>query len=103
MSRLYSLKRWQHVRLNQLEREPMCRGCRASGVDYPASEVDHITPVEAGGAPFDAANLQSLCKTHHSWKTNTFDKLGRVFTRWPITGSNADGSPRDPYHPWNCA
>lgn len=103
MSRIYNLKRWQRVRRNQLEREPFCRACHVSGVDYPASQVDHITPVEAGGAPFDSANLQSLCSTHHSYKTNTFDKQGKAFTHWPISGCDEHGTPLDPHHPWNAA
>ena len=33
------------------------------------TEVDHIVPLEDGGAMFDEANLQGLCKSHHSSKT----------------------------------
>lgn len=101
MSRLYNLKRWQRVRRNQLEREPLCRGCRASDEDRPATEVDHITPVTAGGAAFDAMNLQSLCKPHHSWKTDSFDKQGKPFTHWPVVGCDEHGAPLDPNHPWH--
>lgn len=31
--------------------------------------VDHITPIDAGGHPFDATNLQTLCKHCHRAKT----------------------------------
>jgi len=31
--------------------------------------IDHIVSREDGGAPFDHANLQSLCKPHHNAKT----------------------------------
>lgn len=50
-----------HLRL-----EPNCRGCGS-----PAEEVDHIRPLSRGGAMFDHANAQSLCKGCHDVKTRT--------------------------------
>ncbi len=41
-----------------------------------AIEVDHILPIEDAGAMYDAANLQALCKPHHSRKTAR-DKVNR--------------------------
>ena len=41
-----------------------------------ATEVDHILPLEDGGAVYDEANLQPLCKPHHSRKTAR-DKANR--------------------------
>ena len=32
-------------------------------------QVDHITPLERGGASFDPANLQTLCQPCHLDKT----------------------------------
>lgn len=32
-------------------------------------ELDHITPVEKGGDPWDPENLQTLCRSHHIDKT----------------------------------
>ena len=34
-----------------------------------AREVDHIRPLEKGGAPFDLQNLQPLCFIDHRDKT----------------------------------
>jgi 5-methylcytosine-specific restriction enzyme A len=64
----YNTARWQRVRRRQLLREPLCRACQVEGVINAASEVDHIERVSVGGAVFDPANMQSLCKQHHSVK-----------------------------------
>ena len=42
-----------------------------------ATEVDHVLPMADGGAMYDEANLQALCKSHHSQKTAR-DKAARV-------------------------
>ena len=100
MSRIYDTARWHRVRANQLEREPLCRCCAELGRETPANEVDHIKPIVAGGAPFEAANLQSLCTPHHSFKTNNFDAKGLDWSTHALRGCFPDGSPRDPAHPW---
>lgn len=101
MSRVYDTQRWKRVRANQLAREPLCRLCIEEGqnIPRPAHHVDHKTPISAGGAPFDPANLQSLCHAHHSEKT-ALDKVGIAFDDWELRGCYPDGSPRDPSHPW---
>ena len=58
--------RWARVRRQVLNRDNWrCRVCGKAG----ALEVDHITRIEDGGAMYDPANLQSLCKRHHRLKT----------------------------------
>ena len=42
-----------------------CLKCGKGG----ALEVDHIIPLHKGGAMFDPANCQTLCKAHHRAKT----------------------------------
>jgi hypothetical protein len=100
MARLYDTARWQRVRATQLEREPLCRVCAGLGSRVPATEVDHITPVSAGGARFDGSNLQSLCTPHHSLKTNLFDKKAVPWSPQALDGCHSDGTPCDPSHPW---
>lgn len=58
-------RRWRRTSLAWLARHPWCNwpGCSA-----PATETDHIVPLEDGGAD-DESNYQSLCKGHHSAKT----------------------------------
>lgn len=55
-------KRW-------LDRFPLCKHCEAEGLTTPATEVDHITPLERGGADDYESNGQSLCTRHHQAKT----------------------------------
>lgn len=98
--RIYDTRRWKRVKARQLAREPFCRACASDGIETLAQEVDHVLPVEQGGAPFATDNLQSLCSTHHSIKTGAFDKQGKSWTEWEYRGCFPDGSPRDPEHPW---
>ena len=62
---------WQAKRAAVLDREPLCRHCRAEGTVTLAKEVDHIIPVSGPGDPrfWQDDNLQPLCKPHHSAKT----------------------------------
>src|SRR5690625_569564 len=55
--------RWRKIRLMQLRAEPLCVSCGGA-----ATEVDHITPLAAGGT-HAFSNLQSMCKSCHSSKT----------------------------------
>lgn len=58
--------RWAELRQFILERDGRrCRKCGRAG----RLEVDHITPVHHGGAVWDAANLQALCRPCHFAKT----------------------------------
>ena len=41
-----------------LAEHPTCACCPS-----PATTVDHIEPLERGGAPFDRANLRAACTT----------------------------------------
>jgi 5-methylcytosine-specific restriction endonuclease McrA len=57
---------WERYRADHLRRHPWCGICGQKAV-----EVHHIVPIGAGGARLDDANLQSLCRRHHSAKTMT--------------------------------
>jgi 5-methylcytosine-specific restriction endonuclease McrA len=60
---IYNDPRWAPLRLRVL-REDMgvcqVRGPRCRGT---ATTVDHIEPLERGGAPFDRANVRAACTT----------------------------------------
>ena len=72
MNKVRSAARWKRVRLAVLDRDGWrCRHCGRAG----RFEVDHIIPLEAGGAAFDMDNLQSLCRPCHFAKT-TIDRGG---------------------------
>ncbi len=59
---------WRARRAQYLLEHPDCVRC-----GEPATEVDHIMPLSAGGAD-DEGNYQSLCKTCHSVKTGKVDR-----------------------------
>lgn len=60
---IYGSKRWQMLRRRVLFEQPLCP-CGEIAVD-----VDHIVGLEQGGAPYERANCQGLCKSCHSRKT----------------------------------
>ena len=57
---------WQRLRKIVLNREPLCRHCKAMGKLTPAKEVDHI---DGNVNNSSMNNLQPLCKGCHSRKT----------------------------------
>lgn len=63
---IYKTKRWQLTRRRILRDHPVCThpGCTTL-----ATPVDHVTPLSEGGDPWDEANLQALCTSHHNAKT----------------------------------
>jgi 5-methylcytosine-specific restriction protein A len=62
---------WQKLRKSKLATDPFCAKCGTS-----ANQVDHIKPINDGGARLDPRNLQSLCISCHSAKT-AIDKAAR--------------------------
>ena len=62
---LFNSRRWQRVRLAVLDRD----GWRCCACGLYGNEVDHVVPLDRGGAAFDFGNLQTLCRTDHIQKT----------------------------------
>ena len=73
MNKARSVARWRRVRLAVLERDGWrCRKCgRAAG----RLEVDHIVPLNKGGAAYELANLQALCRGDH-FRKSAIDRGG---------------------------
>ena len=65
----YRSTAWRKLRAEQLRRQPLCERCLAQGRHIPARVVDHIRPVNQGGAQLDLENLQSLCAACHNRKS----------------------------------
>ncbi len=65
----YQSRRWRILRALKLQNDPLCEECMKKGVLVPAQMVDHIVPINKGGAPLDINNLQSLCNHCHSVKS----------------------------------
>ena len=72
-----SRRRWARVRVKVLDRDGWaCVKCFHKG----RLEVDHITPLEDGGAVYDETNLQSLCKNCHFEKSQE-ERKGKPTSR----------------------
>ena len=48
---------------------PLCIECERNDLIVPVKVVDHIIPINAGGAMLDDDNLQSLCESCHNRKS----------------------------------
>jgi 5-methylcytosine-specific restriction endonuclease McrA len=60
-SRIYG-GAWRRVRPKVLERDGGRCQLRLKGCRVVATEVDHIVPVDVGGALYDEANLRASCR-----------------------------------------
>jgi 5-methylcytosine-specific restriction protein A len=68
--KVYKDPRWKAVRQLALARdEYVCRECLKKGLVTPATVVDHVLPINLGGAEFALNNTQSLCDTCHNSKS----------------------------------
>jgi 5-methylcytosine-specific restriction enzyme A len=72
--RWYHLARWYHhdygLRTKALQLCPFCVACAREGRVEAAVDVDHVVPHRGDPSRFwDLANLEGLCKAHHSRKT----------------------------------
>lgn len=65
----YQSTAWRKLRVEKLRRQPLCEECEQQGKTTPAQMVDHIRPINEGGAALDLQNLQSLCHTCHNRKS----------------------------------
>ena len=66
-------RRWREFREAYLAAHPLCIQCGKNARLTAATEVDHIVPLNDGGAQYDESNCQGLCKSCHSRKTATED------------------------------
>lgn len=66
---------WIKTSKIKLKRNPLCERCLQHDVVRKSEEVDHIVPISQGGPKFAMTNLQALCKSCHSQKTQTDKKL----------------------------
>jgi 5-methylcytosine-specific restriction enzyme A len=76
----YNTADWQRKRKRWLSKNPFCQHVMPDGLpcNKPGNTVDHVVPLNDGGAD-DESNYQTLCQSHHSYKTAKFDRgFGRA-------------------------
>ena len=56
----YRSTAWRNLRAEKLRISPYCECDDCKGKAVVADMVDHIIPIELGGAPLDIKNLQSM-------------------------------------------
>ena len=72
MSKLHAAldaRRWRACRRAVWERAGLHPRCAKCGRFAMRMEVDHVVPLDAGGAPYELDNLQLLCRGCHVAKT----------------------------------
>jgi 5-methylcytosine-specific restriction protein A len=80
MNPFYSSTAWRRLRAAYKQQNPLCTVCFRKGIYKPATVVDHIIPIKAGGEPLDWDNLQSLCTHHHNSKSGKEGKENTSLT-----------------------
>jgi 5-methylcytosine-specific restriction endonuclease McrA len=70
-AKIYSSRQWRKLRHLVLSKQPLCVMCRKKGRYTTANTVDHILPINKGGAVWNPDNLQSLCSSCHNRKSAT--------------------------------
>ena len=90
-SPFYQSQQWKDARGKYLALHPHCQICLRLGLQRRAVEVDHLRPIEAGGALLDFSNLSGKCRMHHSQKTMSLDMRHKGRDKLVTTGP--DGFP----------
>ena len=68
-TKFYQSMPWRRLRKSYIDSHPLCVECEKNGRTVPAKIVDHITPINQGGAALATNNLQSLCSICHNRKS----------------------------------
>jgi 5-methylcytosine-specific restriction enzyme A len=95
----YTTQRWQRLRKQKLQANPLCEVCLKIGRLEVAVAVDHIIAIRAGGEAYPPLDgLMSCCASCHNRKTRG-EQLGKELP--VVWGCDERGYPLDPNHPWN--
>jgi 5-methylcytosine-specific restriction endonuclease McrA len=87
---------WQKARLNFLTQNPLCLYCKQEEKLTRATVVDHSVPHRGDMDLFwDESKWIALWAHHHNSTAQIRDLNGF------LPGTEADGNPMDPNHPWN--
>lgn len=67
--KFYNSTAWRRARAAYIAQHPLCVHCKEEDRITAGDVVDHKTPINQGGDPFDHGNLQTLCHRHHNIKS----------------------------------
>jgi len=65
----YTSTAWRKIRAQVIGRDPLCVRCLDNNRLVDTTTVDHIVPINRGGARLDLTNLQGLCSSCHNAKS----------------------------------
>lgn len=68
-SEFYNSTKWRKNRGRYIKKNPLCVICQKIGITQPGHVVDHIIPINDGGAKYKWDNLQTMCHPHHNQKS----------------------------------
>jgi 5-methylcytosine-specific restriction endonuclease McrA len=92
----YTTQRWQRLRKQKLQANPLCEMCLKQGGIEVATVVDHIVGINKGGQAFPPLDgLMSCCESCHNRKTRIVEQLDKDLTPKVIRGCDVDGRPFD--------
>ena len=74
----YHTQRWRQLRMQYLQRNPLCIECQKRGRIRAATVCDHIIPDRVNDLSFfDVSNIQALCASCHNRKSASERNLYR--------------------------
>lgn len=87
--RWYKTQRWQRIRAQQLNAEPLCAYCLNIGRTTAATVCDHVEPHKGDERLFWHGPFQSLCKQCHDSDKQRIEKGGKPkqvigLDGWPV-------------------
>lgn len=92
----YHTPLWRALRLQQLNREPLCHIHLRRGKEVPATVCDHFEPFGDSWEKFiDPNNHRSVCKRCHDSAKRLQQNKGI------LPGCDINGLPLDPNHGWS--
>ena len=81
----YKTAAWAKQRAAQLSKQPLCQACLLNNQITQAEHIDHLFKWSAiGEYAFKANIFQSLCNSHHSFKSGL--ELKGIFRHYTVNG-----------------
>lgn len=72
---VYQTAQWRRLRIQALDKMPLCMCCKRHGATTPTIDIDHIIPIRLDPSlSYVLSNLQGMCKSCHSMKTQHENK-----------------------------